>query len=49
MMKRKMIKMIREKMKEKQVELNKNTMKMMRKKKKDQKKNDLMMLKKIHT
>lgn len=44
-MKRKMIKMIREKMKEKQVELNKNTMKMMRKKKKDQKKNDLMMLK----
>lgn len=48
-MKRKMIKMIREKMKEKQVELNKNTMKMMRKKKKDQKKNDLMMLKKIHT
>lgn len=41
--------MIREKMKEKQVELNKNTMKMMRKKKKDQKKNDLMMLKKIHT
>lgn len=48
-MKRKMIKMIREKMKEKQVELNKNTLKMMRKKKKDQKKNDLMMLKKIHT